>query len=250
MRSIIVAFVLLYSVPLQAAEIKVLTTGFFRGVFPTLIPKFELNSGHKVVLATETPGVVKEKLLKGDSPDVVFAVDNMMKDIEQGGKIIEDSRTKIGQVYIAAVIRTGAPKLDLSTPDAVKRAILAAKAVAINDPKGGSYIGRFVMGLADRFAFDDQLRSRLKLFPGGGDQVSEAVLRGDADFGITISSEIAAVKGVEISSPLPPEMNNVIVAYGFLLSGTQQAEAGKALIKFMISPEAKSLLKTKGIEPS
>lgn len=249
-RTIIIIFVMIFSVPVHAAEIKVLTTGLLMGVFQTLIPEFERNSGHKVVLTTATPGVLTQKLQAGESPDVVFAVDGLMKDIEQAGKVIEDSRTIIGEVYIVAVIRTGALKLDLSTPEAVKRAMLAAKAVAINDPKGGSFVGRFVMGLADRFAFDDELRSRLKLFPGGGDKVCEAVLDGDADFGVTISSEIAAVEGVEISGPLPPAMNRVQHSIGFLVPGTQQAEAGIALIKFMVSPKAKLLLKTKGIEPS
>lgn len=75
-------------------------------------------------------------------------------------------------------------------------------------------------------------------------------MNGDADFGITISSEILSVKGVEISGPLPPEMNDLIVAYGFLIPGTKHAEAGTAFINFLLSEETKRLLKTKGIDPA
>ena len=250
MRAVVIALAVLFVGHAQAEEIKVLTTGIFRGVYPILIPQFERSSGHKVVLTTETPGALKQKLLAGADADVVIAITPIMKDIEQGGKIDQASRAKLGQTYVAVAVRAGAPKLDLGTPDAVKRAILAAKAVAINDPKGGSNIGRFVMALADRFAFDAETRSRFKLLPGGGDAVANAVLNGDADFGITISSEILSVKGTEIAGPLPPEMNDLIVAYGFLVPGTKHAEAGTVFINFLLSGEAKRLLKANGIDPS
>ena len=130
----------------------------------------------------------------------------------------------------------------------MKRAIRAAKAVAINDPKGGSNIGRYMMELADRFAFDDELRSRFRLIPGSGDKCALAVARGEADFGFTISSEIIVVEGAEISGPLPPEMNTTFFTYGFLVPGTQQEEAGRAFIDFLTTSEAKALLREAGIE--
>jgi molybdate transport system substrate-binding protein len=247
MRAILVSLAFLLPANLQAAEIKVLTTGIFRGVLPQIISQFERSSGHKVVLATATPFALKERLLKGEDADVVIAVTPIMRDIEQAGRIIQASRARVGQTYVAVAVRAGAPRPDLSTPDAVKQAILIAKAVAVNDPKGGSNVARFVMGLADRFAFNAEMRSRFKLFPGGGDQVVRAVVNGDADFGITISSEILAVKGAEIAGPLPSEMNDVIVAYGFLVPNTKQEEAGAAFIKFLLSPDVKALLKANGI---
>ncbi len=226
-----------------------LSTGIFRGIYPALIAKFERTSGHKVTLTIETPFALKDKLIGGFDSDVVIAVAPIMKDIETSGKIIPESRAAIGQVYIAVVVRGGAAKPDLSTADAVKHAIRSAKAVAINDPKGGSNIGRFVMGLADRLAFDDELRSRFKMYPGGGDQVVGAVVKGEADFGITISSEILSVKGAEIAGPLPSEMNQITVAYGFLVPGTKQTQAGNAFIAFLRSPDARSLMTSNGIEP-
>ena len=232
------------------AEIAVLTPGMFRGVFPTLVPQFERSSGHKVTLTTVTPGIVKQKLLDGDSPDVAFAVDHQMEELRQAGKVLADGCTEIGRVFVAAAVRAGAPKLNLGSAELVMRAIRGARAVAINDPRGGSNIGRYMMELADRFSFDDELRSRFKLIPGSGDKTAEAVARGEADFGFTISSEIIVVDGAEISGPLPPEMNRTFVTYGFLVPGTGQAEAGRAFISFMIAPQTKALLKAQGIEPS
>lgn len=230
------------------AEIKVLAPGMFRGVFPTLIPQFERDSGYTVSLTTVTPGIVRQKLLDGEGPDVAFAVDQQMGELDTAGKVVAASTTEIGCVFVAAVIRAGAPKLKLDSADAVKRAIRAARAVAINDPTGGSNVGRYMMALANRFAFDDELRSRFKLIPGSGDKCALAVARGEADFGFTISSEIIVVPGAEISGPLPPEMNTTFVTYGFLVPGTKQAEAGRAFIDFLTTPDAKVLLREAGIE--
>ena len=206
MRATVIALAVLFAGHAQAEEIKVLATGIFRGVYPIVVQQFEHSSGHKVILTTETPGVLKQKLLAGVHADVVIAISPIMKDIEQAG--------------------------------------------AINDPRGGSNIGRFVMALAERFDFDAETRSRLKLVPGGGDAVAKTVLNGDADFGITISSEILSVKGMEISGPLPPDMNELIVGYGFLVPGTNRVEAGTAFLTFLRSEETKRLLKAHGIDPS
>jgi molybdate transport system substrate-binding protein len=232
------------------AEINVLTPGMFRGVFPTLIPLFEQNSGHRVELTTVTPGVVKQMLLGGEKPDVAFAVDHQIDELVAAGRVLAGTETAIGGVYVAVAVRPGSPKLDLSSAEAVMRTIRAAKSVAINDPKGGSNIGRHMMELADRFAFDDELRSHFKLVPGSGDKAAAAVARGEADFGITVSSEIIVVPGVEISGPLPPEMNSNYVTYGFLVPETREVEAGRAFIEFLTTSRAKALMRAGGIEPS
>jgi molybdate transport system substrate-binding protein len=245
----VIAFALAFPVQAESAEIKVVTQGAFRGILPTLAPVFERASEHKVTFSIFTPGVLKERLLKGEAADVAFLDDKLFPDVERAGKIIAGSRTELGGAYVAVAIRAGEPKPDLSTPDAVKRMIRAAKSVAISDPAGGSSQGPFVLGLADRFAFDAELRSRFKLIPGAGNHVAEAVVKGDAEIGITISTAIIFVKGAEIAGPLPPQMQNRSVYYAVLVTGTTQPKAGKALIDFMLSPEAKSVMKSSGVEP-
>lgn len=245
----IVFATVVYGAFANAAEVKVLSTGFFRGIYPDLIAKFEHSSGHKIALTIETPFALRDKLIGGFDADVVVATTQIMDDIRKAGKVTTESIAPLGQVYIAVAVRTGAAKPDLSNLDSVKHSIRSAKAVAISDPKGGAAIGRFILSLADKFSFDRELRSRFILIPGGGNQVAQAVLRGDADFGITISSEIASVKGVEIAGPLPAEMNQIGTAYGFLVPGTKQVEAGTAFIAFMRSAEARRLMVGDGIEP-
>ena len=246
-----VAWVLVFafSAQAQAAEIKVLAQGAFRDVLPTLAPQFERASGHKVTFTILTPGELKQRLLTGrEVADVAFLNGALIPELEQAGKIMGGDHTELGSAFVAVAIRAGEAKPDLSSPDAVKRTMRAAKSVAISDPAGGSSQGPFILGLADKFEFDAQLRSRFKLIPGAGNHVAEAVVNGDADIGITISSEILSVKGAEIAGPLPPEMQNRSVYYAVLVTGTTQPQLGNTLIDYMSSPEAKTVMKHSGVE--
>jgi molybdate transport system substrate-binding protein len=213
------------------------------------MPAYERTSGNKVSFAIFTPLVVKERLLKGEAADVAFVGSNQLAELENAGKVVPGSRTRLGTTFLAVAVRPGAPHPDLSSPDAVKRAIRAAKGVAISDPAGGAVQGRFVLDLADRFAFDDELRSRFKMIPGAGNQVAEAVVKGEADLGITISSEIASVKGAEVAGRLPSEMQNINATVAILLTGSAEPQAGRELIQYMTSQEAQSVMRRNGIEP-
>lgn len=245
----IVAVSIAFSTQVDAAEIKVVSQGAFRAILPILAPSFERSSGHKVTFGVFTPGVLHEKLLNGESADVAFVAGQRIAELEQAGRIVGGIRTELGEAFTAVAIRVGTPKPDLSTPDAVKAMIRAAKSVAVSDPRDGTAQGRFVLGLADRFDFDADLRSRFKLIRGSGDKVAEAVAKGEADIGITLSSEVVFVKGVEIAGPLPPQMQNRAVFYAVLITGTAHPDVAKAFINFMLSEEAKSVMKSNGVEP-
>ena len=237
------------SIETGAAELRVLSQGAFRGILPIVARMFERASAHTVTFGIFTPGALQARLLSGEIADVAFVSAQRIAAIEQAGRIVAGSRTTLGDAFTAVAVRAGTPKPDLSTPDAVKRAIRAAKSVAISDPGDGAVQGRFVLDLADRFGFDAELRSRFKLVPGGGNRVAEAVVNGEADIGITLSTEIVFVDGAEIGGPLPPNMQNRGLFYAVMIAGTAQPEAAKAFIDFMVSPETKSVMRANGVEP-
>jgi molybdate transport system substrate-binding protein len=193
--------------------------------------------------------VLTERILKGERADVVFTAGARLPALEKAGKIIPQSRVELGGAYVAVAIRAGAFKPDLSDAEAVKQLIKTAKVVAISDPSGGAVQGRFVLDLADRFKFDQELRSRFKLIPGGGNRVAEAVANGEADIGITLSTEIVYVKGAEIAGPLPPEMQNLAVFYAVMMADSREPEAAKEFMAFMLTPEAKRVTKEYGVAP-
>jgi molybdate transport system substrate-binding protein len=126
---------------------------------------------------------------------------------------------------------------------------VAANSIALSDPKANSPIGTLFMGIADRFGFGSELRSRMVLIQGGGVTVAEAVGRGDADFAVTLMSEILSVPEAEVAGALPDEMQNMVVTSAILVPGGKQPEGGQALIDFLRTPDAINVFKSKGQHP-
>lgn len=154
------ALVIALATPLYADEVKILSTGLFRGVLPTLAPEFEKVSGHKVAINISTPGVLRDRLLKGEAFDVVFAPASFNLDqVAKSGVFQLGSRKDIGRTYIGVATLSRAPKPDLSTIEAVKRMIVGATAIALTDPAAGAPIGRHVEDVADRLGFGAELKS-------------------------------------------------------------------------------------------
>ncbi len=233
----------------EAAEIKVISTGGARAVMTSLVPEFERKSGHKVGIDFGTPGNMRDRLLQGEAADVAVAIAAILPDLEKAGKIAAGTRMEFAASYVGVVMRAGAPKLDVSTPDGLKRAILAAKTVALSDPKAGTQLGATFIGAADRLGFGADLRSRTKLILGPGSDVAEAVARGEADFGVTLISEILPVTGAALGGELPLDIMPPTVIHAFLVSGAKDAETAKVFLDFLRSPDASRIIDAKGMKP-
>jgi molybdate transport system substrate-binding protein len=233
-----------------AAEITVFSAGGARAVMTSLVPDFERQSGHKVTISFGTPGGMRDKLTQGEAADVAVVVAAILPDLEKAGRIVPGSRVEFAASHIGVAVRAGAPALDLSTPEAVKRVILAARTVALSDPKAGTQLGATFTGIADRHGFGADLRSRTKLVPGPGTDVAEAVARGEADIGVTLISEILPVAGVALGGEVPSEYMNPTVTHAFLVSGARNPETAKAFIDFIKSPEAGKVIEAKGMKPA
>jgi molybdate transport system substrate-binding protein len=233
----------------EAAEIKVLSTGGARAVMTSLVPEFERKSGHKVGIDFGTPGNMRDRLLAGEAADVVVAIAAILPDLEKAGKIASGTRMEFAASYVGVVVRAGAPKLDVSTPDGVKRAMLAAKTVALSDPSAGTQLGATFLGVADRLGFGTDLRSRTKLIRGPGSDVAEAVARGEAELGVTLISEILPVAGVALGGELSSDIMPPTVIHAFLMSGAKDAETAKIFLDFLRSPDAGRTIEAKGMKP-
>ncbi|HKD25419.1 MAG TPA: substrate-binding domain-containing protein [Xanthobacteraceae bacterium] len=233
----------------EAAEIKVISTGGARAVMTSLVPEFERKSGHKVGIEFGTPGNMRDRLLRGEAADVAVAIAAVLPDLEKAGKIAPGTRIEFAASYVGVVVRAGAPKLDVSTPDGVKQAILMAKTVALSDPKAGTQLGATFLGAADRLGFGADLRSRTKLILGPGSDVAEAVAKGEADLGVTLISEILPVTGVTLGGELPSNIMPPTVIHAFSVSGAKDPETAKVFLDFLRSPEAGRMVEAKGMKP-
>jgi molybdate transport system substrate-binding protein len=233
----------------EAAEIKVFSTGGARAVMTSVVPEFERKSGHKVAIDFGTPGNMRDRLLQGEAADVVVAIAAILPDLEKAGKIAPGTRAEFAASYVGVVVRAGMPRLDVSTPDGVKRAMLMAKTVALSDPKAGTQLGATFIAAADRLGFGADLRSRTKFILGPGSDVAAAVASGEAELGVTLISEILPVTGAALGGELPSDIMPPTVIHAFLASGAKDPETAKVFLDFLHSPDASRIIEAKGMRP-
>src|SRR5215471_7016578 len=231
-----------------AAEIKVLTAGAFKQVVLALVPGFEKETGHKVIVQNDTVGALTKRIEGGEVFDLAVLTPGAVNDLAGKGKFVAGSRVNLGRVGVGVVVKEGTPKPDISSVDAFKKALLAAKSVAYIDPKAGGSSGIYVAGLLDKLGIAAEVNAKAKLIHGGA--VAEHIAKGEAELGIHQISEILPVKGVTLVGPLPAEIQNYTVYAAGLGANAKDAEAAKALIKTLAGPAAAEVLKSKGMQPA
>jgi len=231
-----------------AAEIKVLTAGAFKQVLLVLVPDFEKQTGHKVILENDTVGALTKRIEGGEAFDLAVLTPAAVNDLSTKGKFVAGSRTNLGRVGVGVVVKEGAPKPDISSVDAFKKTLLAAKSVAYIDPAAGGSSGIYVAGLLDKLGVAADVKPKAKLIPGGA--VAEHIARGEAEIGIHQISEILPVKGITLVGPLPADIQNYTVYAAGLGANGKESEAAKTLLKTLSGPAAADVLKSKGMEPA
>lgn len=231
-----------------AAEVKVLTAGAFKQVVLALVPDFEKQTGNKVVVDNDTAGGLKTRIESGEAFDVAIITPAIVDDLAGARKIAAGSRVNLATVGVGVVVKEGAPKPDVSTIEAFKSALLAAKSVAYIDPASGGSSGIYIDKLLERLGIADQVRPKAKLKKGG--HVAELIVSGEAELGLHQISEIVPVKGAALVGPLPKEIQNTTTYAAGLSASSQNKDAAQALIKMFSGPAAATVLKAKGMEPA
>jgi molybdate transport system substrate-binding protein len=231
-----------------AAEIKVLTAGAFRQVVLALVPGFEKETGHKVKVENDTVGALTKRIEGGEGFDVAVLTPGAVNELAGKGKFVAGSRVNLGRVGVGVVVKEGAAKPDISSVDAFKKALLAAKSVAYIDPKAGGSSGIYVAGLLDKLGIAAEVNAKAKLIHGGA--VADHIAKGEAELGIHQISEILPVKGIALVGPLPAEIQNYTVYAAGLGASAKETDAAKALVKALSGPAAADVLKSKGMEPA
>lgn len=234
--------------PAHSAELKVLTAGAFKQVVLALVPEFERETGHKVVVANDTAGGLKKRIEGGEAFDVTVITPVVIDELVAKGLIAPQSRTNLASVGVGVVVKEGAAIPDVSTVDAFKRALLAAKSVAYIDPKSGGSSGIYIDKLLERLGIAAEIRPKAKLKMGG--HVADLIVSGEAELGIHQISEIVPVKGVTLVGPLPKEIQLTTTYVAGLSASTKNKDAAQSLIKAFAGSKAAKLLKSKGMDPA
>jgi molybdate transport system substrate-binding protein len=235
-------------VPASAAELKVLTAGAFTQVVVAMSPEYEKRSGNKLIVDRDTAGGLKKRIEGGEAFDVAIITPAVIDELVASGKIAAGTSAKVANVGVGVVVKEGAPRPDISTVEAFKNTLLAAKSVAYLDPASGGSSGIYIDKLLERLGIADQIRPKAKLKKGG--HVADLIVSGEAELGLHQISEIIPVKGAALVGPLPKEIQNTTTYAAGLSASTQNKAAAQALIVMFSGPETAAVLKSKGMEPA
>jgi molybdate transport system substrate-binding protein len=237
----------------NAAELKVLSAGAMRGVVQELAPAFETASGHKLNIEYATAGVIEQKIVADDEIDVTILTKPRLDKLVAGAKIVSGTVKTLARAQIGLAVKKGATKPDISSVEAVKKALLNAKSVAYPDPASGATSGLYLAQAFEKLGISAELKPKLRLVPAGaaqGPRVGEAVARGEAEIGLQPISELMEVEGVDVVGPLPAELQSPDLVYAAgALFASEQPIAAKALIDFIASPKNATAYKSKGLQP-
>jgi molybdate transport system substrate-binding protein len=243
----IAAVFLLQGLPVHAAEIKVLSAGGIRSPLEALIPEFERSSGHKVAIKFMGGPAVKTEIDKGEPFDVALSTSSVMDELVKAGTLVAASRNEIARAGVGIAVRAGAPKPDIGSVDAFKRALLNAKSIAY---AGDGTAGMHFQGVLDRLGISKDIapKARKTLAADPKNSAMDLVARGDAELGVSTVATIFR-PGVEFVGPLPAELQTYIHFAAALGSGAKEPQAGAAFMRFVTSPPAAAAYKAKGMEP-
>jgi len=229
-----------------AADIKVISSNALKTTLEQLAPGFEKSTGHKLVFTWGAAVPLKAQIEKGAAFDLAVLTTAGVNDLIKQGKLVGATRTALANSGAGVAVRKGAPKPDISTVEAFKRALLDAKSVAYVE-QGGT--GIYLKALLARLGIADALKDRIKLLPPEN-PAAHAVANGEAEIGMTQISEILPYAGAELVGPFPGEIQLTTSFATAVGTGAQQPEAAKALIEFLTAPAASAVFKAKGLDPA
>jgi molybdate transport system substrate-binding protein len=235
--------------PASAAEITVVTSGAFTAAYLELVPQYEHATHDKLVtefgpsLGT-TVNAIPMRLQRGEAIDVVIMAAPGLDALIAQGRIRADSRVDLVRSNIGMAVRAGAPRPDISTLDALKRTLLAAKSIAYSDSASGVYLAD---ELFPKLGIADQIKGKSRKIEA--DPVGGVVAKGDAEIGFQQISELRPVKGIDIVGELPPGAQRVTVFAAAIPTTSKHPEAAKALIQWLASPVTQPVMKKTGLDP-
>lgn len=250
MISAAVAVLVVLAQPATAdkTEIKVLSANGMREVIEELGPKFERTTGHRLLIEFGTLGVIVKRVQDGETADVVAiprqGIDRLVKDAKANPSTV----AVLARAGIGVIVRKGASKPDISTPAALKHALLAAKSITYLDPATGGTSGVHFVKVLDRLGIAAEMKSKTVLHANARAAAS-VVANGQADIGINLIQELMPLPGIDVVGPLPGDLQNSLVFTAAVMISAKEAAAGKALIDFLRTPEAAAVIKAKGMEP-
>jgi len=227
----------------SAAELKLIASPGTRASLLELAPQFEKATGHKVVMDFAVIAVLKRRIAAGEAFDVVIPGPELIDELVGQGKVAADTGAPFGKAGVGLGVRKGAPKPDISTPESLKRALLAAKAVG-HSKEGQSGVA-FVEALK-RLGIEAEMRPKLRAYDEKEQPI--ALQNGEIDIAASGMGPVMEMPGVELLGGLPPELQRYVRFSIGVSSASKAPEAARDLQRFLVSPAVLPVFKAKGLE--
>jgi molybdate transport system substrate-binding protein len=236
-----------------AADVRVMISAGYYGVYAELAPAFERATGHHLITTRgpsmgDSPEAIPARLARGETADVVILDGGAADELGMRGLVRAGSKMTLARSQIGMVVRAGAAKPDITSVEAFRSTLLAARSIAYSDSGSGTYLSTTLfpkLGIAEQVAG----KSRKVRGPPSGEPVAAVVARGEAEIGFQQVSELIHVPGITFVGTLPAALQPEIFFAAALTSTSQQPDAAGALIRFLVSPEAAPVVVKAGLTP-
>jgi molybdate transport system substrate-binding protein len=245
----VLALAIAAAVGARAAEITLMTSGALAAALKELLPAFERASGTELIVVSGgsvggAPDSIPNRLERGERADVLIMAASSIDDMIRAGRVVAGSRVDLVRSQVGVAVRAGAPKPDISTVDALRRALLRAKSIAYSGSVSGVYVSS---ELFQKLGIAKEALAKGKQIDG--EPVAAVVARGEAEIGFQQISELRPVAGVEVVGPLPADVQRVTVFSAAVITGSNDPAGARALIQFLASRDAAAVFAKSGLEP-
>jgi molybdate transport system substrate-binding protein len=230
-----------------AAEIQLLHPGVLTGFVKGITPQFEKSSRHKVTTSVGTGGALTARIQKGEAADIVIVPAEQIEQLIVEKRIVPGTHTVVANVSMGIGVRKGAAKPDISTVEALKRALVAATSIGYPDPASGAVSGIIAAKMIADLGLAGELKPKVRMY-GSGLESTAALARGEVELGFGQMTELAGTANIVVAGSLPAPFQNTTRLAGGIVAASKEKDAAKVLLNVLTSPAAKTFLKQGGFE--
>jgi molybdate transport system substrate-binding protein len=214
-----------------------------------LAPEFERATGHKLTISFGPSARIAKMVADGEVHDVAIVTDQGHEALTAQGRFVPGLRADVARSAMGMAVQKGANKPDISSAEKFKAAMLAAKSLGMSNPVGGGQSGANLIKIFDKLGIAEAMKNKLTFGPGGpAGLIGNFLVRKEIEIGIQQMPELMAVPGIDVIGPLPPDIQMKTVFSAGLSTAAENAEGGRALIQFLVAPQAAAVVRSKGME--
>ncbi len=229
----------------MTTDIKGISSMATRLVLADLVAAFEQQSGCRVAIESVGGVDAARRVQAGEALDVVILASDAIDKLIASGHVLAGSRVDLVRSGVAVAVRAGAPRPDIATEDALREAVRAARSISYSTGPSGVALA----GLFERWGMAGEIKNRIVTAPPGM-PVGSLVARGEVELGFQQLSELMHLEGITVLGPLPPAIQIITTFSAGVCTGTRHAEAVRAMLAFMNTPQAAEAKRRQGMDPA